>query len=91
MDGSCKFYLLGAVLEQADVYGTYRPLYFLRRSTLPNKSSWSIAELEVGILTFRPYFFGIPFKIMTDHQPLLSLTTQGDEKMARVHRWLDSL
>lgn len=86
---------LGAVVEQDQPDGTTRPLCFLSRSTLPNERNWSATELECGALVWaikknRQLFYGIPFEVVTDHQPLLNLESLSS-KVNRVQRWYDFL
>ena len=86
---------LGAVVEQRHCDGEVRPLCFLSRSTLPNERNWTATELEAGAIVWavkknRPLFYGIPFQIYCDHQPLRNLFSLA-EKVPRVQRWQDFL
>ncbi|CAB1111520.1 unnamed protein product [Ectocarpus sp. CCAP 1310/34] len=86
---------LGAVIEQEQEDGTVRPLCYLSRSTYPNERRWSATELECGAIVWaikknRTLFYGIPFQIYSDHQPLRNLESLA-EKNNRVQRWFDFL
>ena len=69
---------LGAVIEQAQTDSSTRPLCFLSRTTLPNERNWSATELECAAIVWaikknRQLFYGIPFVVASDHQPLKNL------------------
>ena len=86
---------LGAVIEQEQRDGSIRPLCFLSRSTFPNETRWSPTELEAGAIVWaikknRTLFYGIPFEVYSDHQPLRNLGSLA-EKNNRVQRWYDFL
>ena len=103
IDGSRPFRLycdacrdgFGATLEQQQPDGSIRPITFLSRVTLPNERNWTILELEAGAIVWaikrlRPFFFGIAFIIVSDHQALASLDKVG-EHHPRVQRWMEFL
>ncbi|CAM9887102.1 unnamed protein product, partial [Sphacelaria rigidula] len=84
---------LGAAVEQRQEDNTVRPLIFLSRGTLPNERNWSVSELEAAAIVWaikknRRLFYGVPFGICTDHQPLRNLLSLA-EKFPRVQRWHD--
>ncbi|CAB1105230.1 unnamed protein product [Ectocarpus sp. CCAP 1310/34] len=86
---------LGAVIEQEQRDGSIRPLCFLSRSTFPNETRWSPTKLEAGAIVWaikqnRTLFYGIPFEVYSDHQPLRNLGSLA-EKNNRVQRWYDFL
>ena len=86
---------LGVVVEQAQPYTSTRPICFLSRSTLPNKRNWSATELECAAIVWavkknRQLFYGIPFVVVSDHQPLKHLESLAT-KVNRVQRWYDFL
>ena len=86
---------LGAVVEQKQVDGVIRPLAFLSRSTLPNEQNWSATELECAAIVWaikknRQLFYGIPFVVVTDHQPLKNMESLAT-KVNRVQRWFEFL
>ena len=58
---------LGAVIEQAQKYGSVRPIWFLSRTTYSNETRWNATELEMGAIVWtvkknRTLFYGIPFQ-----------------------------
>ena len=86
---------LGAVIEQAQTDSSTRPLCFLSRTTLPNERNWSATELECAAIVWaikknRQLFYGIPFVVVSDHQPLKNLESLST-KVNRVQRWFDFL
>ena len=86
---------LGAVVEQKQPDGSTRPLCFLSRSTSDTERRWTATELECGAIIYaikknRQLFYGIPFVIITDHQPLKNLESLAT-KVNRVQRWFDFL
>ena len=86
---------LGAVIEQKQPDDSIRPLCFLSRTTYPNEARWSPTELECGAIVWaikknRTLFFGIPFEVYSDHQPLRNLESLA-EKNNLVQRWFDFL
>ena len=92
-DASCDG--LGAVIEQQQQDGTIQPLSFLSRTTLPNERAWSATELECGAMVWaikknRHLFYGIPFQVVSDHQPLRNMASLAT-KNNRVQRWFDFL
>ena len=103
ISGSRKFRLvtdasadgLGVVIEQQQPDGSIRPLRYLSRSTLDNERKWNISEQECAAIVWaikrnRQMFYGIPFEVETDHQPLQNLASLSD-KSNRVQRWFDFL
>ena len=81
---------LGAVLAQTQSDGTVRPIAYASRSLQPHEKNYGITELEgLGIVWavkhFRPYLYGYPCDIYTDHEALKSLlnTPQPSGKLAR--------
>ena len=86
---------LGAVIEQLQPDSSTRPLCFLSRTTLPNERNWSATELECAAIVWavkknRQLFYGIPFVVVSDHQPLKNLESLST-KVNRVQRWYDFL
>ena len=81
---------LGAVLAQTQSDGTVRPIAYASRSLQPHEKNYGITELEgLGVVWavkhFRPYLYGHPCDIYTDHEALKSLlnTPQPSGKLAR--------
>ena len=82
---------LGAVIEQKQSDNSIRPLGFLSRTTMPNERNWSATELECAAIVWaveknRQLFYGIPFVVVSDHQPLKNLESSFT-KVNRVQRW----
>ena len=103
ISGSRKFRLvtdasadgLGVVIEQQQPDGSIRPLRYLSRTTLDNERKWNISEPECAAIVWaikrnRQMFYGIPFEVETNHQPLQNLASLSD-KSNRVQRWFDFL
>ena len=101
--GSRKFRLvtdasangLGVVTEQQQPDGSIRPLRYHSRTPLDNECKWSISELECTAIVWaikhnRQMFYGIPFKVETDHQPLQNLASLTD-KSNHVKIWFGFL
>ena len=81
---------LGAVLAQEQSDGTTRPVAYASWSLLKHERNYGITELEgLGVVWavkhFRPYLYGNPCLVYTDHQALKSLlnTPQPSGKLAR--------
>lgn len=84
---------LGALIEKKQPNGTIRPLSFLSRSTSPSERKWTSTELECTAIVWainkkRQLFYGIPFIVITDHQPLKNVESLA-AKVNRVQRWFD--
>lgn len=65
---------IGAVLSQGNV-GSDLPVAFASRTLNDSETKYSTIEKELlaivwAVKYFRPYLFGRPFKIYTDHRPL---------------------
>lgn len=78
---------LGAVLAQD---GMVRPIAYASRSLQPHEKNYGITEMEGlgavwAVKHFRPYLYGHPCDLYTDHQALKSLlnTPQPSGKLAR--------
>ena len=81
---------LGAVLAQRQKDGSVRPIAYASRSLQPHEKNYSITELEgLGVVWavkhFRPYIYGHPCEVYTDHEALKSLLNkpQPSGKLAR--------
>ena len=86
---------LGAVIEQGQPDSSTRPLCFLSRTTLPNEHNWTATELEGAAIVCafkknRQLFCGIPFVVVSDHQPLKNVANLST-KVNRVQCWFDCL
>ena len=81
---------LGAVLAQRQEDGSIHPIAYASRSLQPHERNYGITELEgLGVVWavkhFRPYLYGHPCEVFTDHSALTSLlnTPQPSGKLAR--------
>ena len=81
---------LGAVLAQKHQDGGIRPVAFASRTLQPHEKNYGATELEaLGVVWaakhFRPYLYGHPCDLYTDHEALKSLlnTPQPSGKLAR--------
>ena len=81
---------LGAVLSQGEV-GRDRPIAYASRTLSDTETKYSATEKELLAIVwatkyFRPYLFGKPFTICTDHQALTWLF-KLKEPNAKLARW----
>ena len=85
---------LGAILEQKQDDGTYRPVYYASRKLTDTETRYSQFEREaLGVYwacrKFYLYLIGIEFVIQTDHKPLVAvLGPKSNPPSARIERWL---
>ncbi len=82
---------LGCVLSQEDDEKCLRVIAYASRSLTAAEKNYSITELECLAVTwslklFRPYAYGHPCKIITDHQALRWLLSQASPS-GRLNRW----
>jgi hypothetical protein len=71
-------YGLGAVLQQQQSDGTWRPVFYASRSLTDVERRYAQLEKECLSLTWAcerlsDFIVGIPFQLYTDHKPLVSL------------------
>jgi hypothetical protein len=81
---------IGAILSQGPV-GSDRPICYASRTLNDSELNYSTIEKELLAIVFatkyfRPYLFGRPFKILTDHKPLQWLINLK-EPNSRLTRW----
>ena len=81
---------IGAVLTQDD-----KPIAYESSKFSPAERNWSTGEQELwavihALQTWRCYLEGVPFKVITDHNPLTHLPTQSNltRKQARWSQYL---
>ncbi|XP_062403787.1 uncharacterized protein K02A2.6-like [Sardina pilchardus] len=85
---------LGAILEQQQLDGVWKPVYYASRKLTPTESRYSQFEREaLGVFwacrKFSLYLIGCEFKIQTDHKALIKvLSSNSNPPSARVERWL---
>ena len=83
-------YAIGAVLSQGPV-GSDRPIAYASRVLNRAEQNYSTTEKELlaivwAVKHFRPYVYGVKFKIVTDHKPLTWLFSVNDPG-SRLIRW----
>ena len=81
---------LGAVLAQKQEDGSVRPVAYASRTLQNHEKNYRVTELEgLGVVWatkhFRPYLYGHPCDVYTDHEALKALlnTPQPSGKLAR--------
>ena len=85
---------LGAVLEQQQEDGSYRPVYYASRKLSNVEKRYSQFEREAlavrwACQKFYLYLYGIEFELRTDHKPLVTvLGVKSTPPSARIERWL---
>ena len=84
---------VGAILEQTQEDGTYRPIYYASRKLSKVEARYSQFEREALAVRwarerFYLYLYGIKFEICTDHKPLVTaLSAKSKPPSARIVRW----
>ena len=85
---------VGAILEQKQQDGTYRPIYYASRKLSKVEAKYSQFEREALAVRwacekFYLYLYGIKFEIRNDHKPLVTvLRAKSKPPSARIERWL---
>ena len=90
---------LGAVLQQSQKNGEWRPICFAYRFLTDFESRYSINEIEFlaivwAVEHFRNYVYGVKFKMISDHKALMSVLKPNRENetfSSRLTRWVDRL
>ena len=87
-------YGLGAVLQQKQTDGVWKPIAFISRSMSPTEQRYIQIEKEALAFTWAckrlsNYLIGLRFHIQTDHKPLVPLfsTKHLDELLIKVQRF----
>lgn len=89
-DASCHGYGM-VLMQKGDDDDKWHPIYYASGKTTPAETKYSSYELEVlavvkGLIKFRVYLLGIPFKIITDCQAF-AMTMRKKELSPRIARW----
>ncbi|XP_064635764.1 uncharacterized protein K02A2.6-like [Lineus longissimus] len=85
---------LGAILEQQQHDGSFKPVHYASRKLTHVESRYSQFEREaLGVRwaceKFILFLLGATFEIRTDHKPLLRVLSPGSKPpSARIERWL---
>ncbi|XP_062844794.1 uncharacterized protein K02A2.6-like [Trichomycterus rosablanca] len=85
---------VGAILEQQQTDGVWKPVYYASRKLTPTETRYSQFEREaLGVFwacqKFSLYLIGCEFKILTDHKALVKVLSPNSlPPSARVERWL---
>ncbi|XP_053384619.1 uncharacterized protein K02A2.6-like [Mercenaria mercenaria] len=84
---------LGAILAQKQSDGHFRPVAYASRTLNQTERRYSQIEIEMlacvwGVERFRTYVYGQPFKLLTDHRPLLNIFKPTHKPPARLERLL---
>ena len=69
---------LGAVLQQSQSNGEWRPICFASRFLTDFGAKYSVNELKLlaivwAVEHFKNYVYGVPFKILSDHKALMTV------------------
>ena len=83
---------LGAILEQKQFDGKFKPIAFASRSLSDVERRYSQTEKEgLGIVwgceKFQLYLVGTNFELLTDHKPLERIFNPRHKTSARLERW----
>ena len=85
---------IGAILEQEQEDGSYRPIYYASRKLSKVEKRYCQVEREALAVRwarekFYLYLYGIKFEIRTDHKPLMTvLSPRSKPPSVRIERWL---
>jgi hypothetical protein len=84
---------VGAVIEQQQSSGSWRPLAFFSRKLDNAQKNYSafdreLLAIKLAIGHFRHYVEGRPFHILTDHKPLTSALASATDRSPRQTRHL---
>ena len=83
---------IGAALVQI-VKGEERPIGFYSRKLQASEKNYPVIKKEFlavneALKFFHPYIHGHPFKVLTDHKPLIGLVRSGGDRDNLVNRWI---
>jgi hypothetical protein len=81
-------------IEDATKKTKERPILYLSRTLRSYERNYTILELELGavvwsVLKLQRYLDGVPFTVVTDHQPILQVVSSNSKTLTspRVERW----
>jgi hypothetical protein len=84
----------GAKRDKQHARQKERPVLYLSRTLRSYERNYTILELELGavvwsILKLQRYLDGVPFTVVTDHQPILQVVASNSKTLTspRVQRW----
>ena len=80
-------FALGAVLQQSQPNGEWKPTCFASRFLPDYEAKYSINELELlaivwAVEHFRNYVYGVQFKILSDHKALMSVLKPNGKQLS---------
>lgn len=84
---------LGAILNQKQSDGNFKPVAYASRTLSPVERRYSQTEREAlsvywAIKRFNMYLYGMCFTVYTDHKPLERIFTSVHEAPARIQKWV---
>ncbi|MEW8545684.1 MAG: RNase H-like domain-containing protein, partial [Candidatus Thiodiazotropha sp.] len=84
---------LGAILNQKQSNGEFRPVAYASRTLNPVERRYSQTEREAlailwAIQRFNVYLYGSHFVVYTDHRPLERIFSSTHEAPARIQKWV---
>ena len=84
---------LGAILNQKQSDGNFKPVAYASRTLSPIERRYSQTEREAlsvywAIKRFNMYLYGMCFGVYTDHKPLERMFTSVHEAPARIQKWV---
>lgn len=84
---------VGAILNQKQADGNFRPVAYASRTLTAVERRYSQTEREAlailfSIQRFRVYLYGMHFTVYTDHRPLERMFTRSHEAPARIQNWV---
>jgi hypothetical protein len=82
---------VGGILCQVDDNGVEKVIQYISHQLSGPQLKWATIEKEAyavvyAIRKLRPYLYGAPFTVFTDHKPLKSLFTQ-EMQNTKIQRW----
>ena len=86
-------YGLGAILNQKQSNGEFKPVAYASRTLNPVERRYSQTERESlailwAIQRFKVYLFGMNFVVYTDYKPIERIFTSSHDAPARIQKWI---